>query len=125
MTNAVSGNRAKGVRFCPECKEPNDPQYETCWNCDYRFSPKKAGCMVPVDSSSATTEPRVIRSQEEPRVPFHACDTPYPESDEVELQCLKPEMHSGKHATCLGYHPEWVDSDGLLHPGEYEWTEWE
>lgn len=41
------------------------------------------------------------------------CGTPEPQSG---APCLKPGVHNGPHAACLGYHPPPYD--------EYEWTEW-
>lgn len=43
------------------------------------------------------------------------CSAEYPGTR--NLSCLKPEGHEGRHATCLGYHPEPYD--------EWEWAEWE
>ena len=50
------------------------------------------------------------------------CGEPYPNGK--GLVCLKVRGHASDHATCLGYHPEWVDDRGLQHPGEYEWDSW-
>lgn len=54
------------------------------------------------------------------------CDEPYPEGG--GLTCIREPGHplnaKVKHVTCLGYHPEWEDENGLLHPGEYEYAQW-
>lgn len=51
-----------------------------------------------------------------------ACGAVYPKGD--NLYCLRLSGHEEPHATCLGYHPEWVDQQGLQHSGEFEWDEW-
>jgi hypothetical protein len=53
------------------------------------------------------------------------CGAVYPGEPHGQLTCLKPWGHEDEeHATCLGYHPEWQDDNGLLHEGEYEWAYW-
>lgn len=51
------------------------------------------------------------------------CGDPYPKEG-IGLFCVKPLGHDEKHATLLGIHPEFEDSDGQMWPAQEEWAEW-
>lgn len=54
---------------------------------------------------------------------LHTCTAHHPDNE--KWTCDKPEEHKeAEHAACLGYHPDWMDDNGLMHEGEWEWVVW-